>query len=476
MTRPASPNGEDAVTELTRSAYVPRTPEAFIHDADGNLTADARWRYTWDAENRLVAVESAAAALAAGVPRQKLEFAYDGQARRVAKKVFSWNPASGLWNLISDFRFLYDGWNLLAEFGVSSSSPLTFTLTRSFVWGLDLSGSLQGAGGVGGLLFATNHTLPPAPSSLLPCFDGNGNVTGAINAADGTVAARFDYNAFGETLVADGSAAGALPFRFSTKYTDDETGLLYYGYRYYQPSNSRWLSRDPLEEPGGANLYGMAGNAPTNTVDFLGLWTSMPFGGQHDTLTRNSLQTAFAGMGTQVDADCRNRIAKAIVDGNLGQDSAYGQDLRRHFNRAYFVKESPQEIQERRTAARNAYSAYLRSAEASFNFNSNCWARLETLGRLSHSWQDYYGHGIHTNQGFIDPITGSPEDLADFWPSSYHEPSLFSANGEHNNVSPEPASGNSRRFSQAEEYVTGRYQQMLEVWMQACRCACREGK
>jgi RHS repeat-associated protein len=264
------PNGEDAVTELTRSAYVPRTPEAFTHDADGNLTADARWTYSWDAENRLVAVESAAAALAAGVPRQKLEFAYDGQSRRVAKKVFSWNPASGLWNLISDFRFLFDGWNLLAEFGVSASSPLTFTLTRSFVWGLDLSGSFQGAGGVGGLLFATNHTLPPAPSSLLPCFDGNGNVTGAVNAADGTVAARYDYTAFGETLVADGAAATALPFRFSTKFTDDETGLLYYGYRYYSPPTGRWPSRDSIAEDGGPNLYGLVGNDSLSDIDALG--------------------------------------------------------------------------------------------------------------------------------------------------------------------------------------------------------------
>ncbi|MBL9215485.1 MAG: type IV secretion protein Rhs, partial [Opitutaceae bacterium] len=48
--------GEDAVTEITRSAFVPETPEVFSYDADGNLLADARWTYTWDAENRLVAM------------------------------------------------------------------------------------------------------------------------------------------------------------------------------------------------------------------------------------------------------------------------------------------------------------------------------------------------------------------------------------------------------------------------------------
>ena len=42
---------------------------------------------------------------------------------------------------------------------------------------------------------------------------------------------------------------------FSAKYTEVETGLLYYGYRYYQPSTGRWLSRDPMSEQGALNLY-----------------------------------------------------------------------------------------------------------------------------------------------------------------------------------------------------------------------------
>jgi RHS repeat-associated protein len=40
--------------------------------------------------------------------------------------------------------------------------------------------------------------------------------------------------------------ARANPFRFSTKYQDDETDLLYYGYRYYNAGTGRWLSRDPI--------------------------------------------------------------------------------------------------------------------------------------------------------------------------------------------------------------------------------------
>ena len=64
---------------------------------------------------------------------------------------------------------------------------------------------------------------------------------------------------------------GGVSFRFSAKYTDLETGLLYYGYRYYQPNTGRWLSRDPMEEQGGANLYCIVANDLVSNYDHLGL-------------------------------------------------------------------------------------------------------------------------------------------------------------------------------------------------------------
>jgi RHS repeat-associated protein len=60
-------------------------------------------------------------------------------------------------------------------------------------------------------------------------------------------------------------------FAFSTKYEDTETGLLYYGYRYYGPEMGRWISRDPISERGGINMYGVASNDIINRVDILGL-------------------------------------------------------------------------------------------------------------------------------------------------------------------------------------------------------------
>ena len=65
----------------------------------------------------------------------------------------------------------------------------------------------------------------------------------------------------------------STPFQFSTQYTDNETDLVYYGYRYYSPALGRWLSRDPIEEQGGLNLYGFVNNDPVNKWDRLGLWS-----------------------------------------------------------------------------------------------------------------------------------------------------------------------------------------------------------
>jgi RHS repeat-associated protein len=65
--------------------------------------------------------------------------------------------------------------------------------------------------------------------------------------------------------------ARANPFRFSTKYQDDQTDLLYYGYRYYSPNTGRWISRDQLGENAGLNLYRFASGDAANRVDALGL-------------------------------------------------------------------------------------------------------------------------------------------------------------------------------------------------------------
>ena len=56
--------------------------------------------------------------------------------------------------------YLYEGWNVIAEFTTSPGGAGSKTLTKTVTWGSDLSGTLQGAGGVGGLLWCRFYNTP----------------------------------------------------------------------------------------------------------------------------------------------------------------------------------------------------------------------------------------------------------------------------------------------------------------------------
>jgi RHS repeat-associated protein len=246
-----------AGTTNTGGFVFPANSQALTYDLDGNLAFDGIWTYEWDGENRLIAMTMTNVASIAATNRLRLEFAYDFQGRRVQKKVSHWN--GGPWTLDSDSRFVYDGWNLLAILNSDLS------LQTSFMWGQDLSGTMDQAGGIGGLLMLTTHSIPN--TNCFVSYDGNANVMALLDAGGEAVAGRYEYSPFGELLRATGPLANANPFRFSTKSADDETGLVYYGYRYYSPGLGRWLSRDPIDEADLINLYNALRNCPVGVTD-----------------------------------------------------------------------------------------------------------------------------------------------------------------------------------------------------------------
>ncbi len=247
-------------TSVTGNAYVAKTPELYNYDADGNLLTDGRWTYAWDGENRLLSMTSLTGAPAGS--QLQLNFAYDYQGRRIQKSVWTWNGTS--WIISgSATNYAYDGWNCIAAL---NSTP---SLLESFLWGSDLSGSLQGAGGVGGLLEVSYYGTPAM--NCFVAFDGNGNASALVNAANGATVANYEYGPFGEVIRATGPMAKANPFRWSTRYQDDESDLVMYPFRPYNPSTGRWLSRDPIGERGGLNLYCFVANDSLSKVDAFGL-------------------------------------------------------------------------------------------------------------------------------------------------------------------------------------------------------------
>jgi len=257
--------------ESNVTAVLPPNPEQYRYDLNGNLLADAWRNYEWDAENRLIAIESRVGTIGPAV-RRRSEFTCDAQWRRVRARHYAWDSGTDNWQLTTDHCFVWNDWLLVSEVRTQASG----VSTNHYAWGLDLSGTLQGAGGIGGLLAVTTLNLEPATlNCLLPLADGNGNIT-EYATGTGTVVARFEYDPFGGTVREEVPAGVDLPFRFSSKYEEAEWGVYYYGYRYYSPEVGRWLSRDPVGSRGGVNLYVLIRNHAISSIDALGLKEEQP--------------------------------------------------------------------------------------------------------------------------------------------------------------------------------------------------------
>ena len=239
VTNTYTANNLNQYTTILRASASPRE---ITHDLDGNMTQCGDLAYIYDAANRLKTVSSNGVLLVTNF--------YDAKSRRV-KKVTSEATTT----------FFYDGWNLVEE-RIAYTNGISSTIR--YFWGKDLSGTLQGAGDVGGLLYLTIDGVPYVPN-----YDNIGNITRYLD-ANGNVVAQYTYDAFGGTLSQSGTLASFFRHRFSTKYLDVETGFYYYGYRFYHPDLCRWLNRDPIGEDGGVNIYGFCKNVPLMYYDIKG--------------------------------------------------------------------------------------------------------------------------------------------------------------------------------------------------------------
>jgi RHS repeat-associated protein len=235
----------------TISAYLPATV-SMTHDTNGNLTFDGRKSFEYDDENQLIRVTVTNA--------WKSEFVYDGKMRRRVRTEFVWSGAAWVTNEV--VRYIYDG-NLAIQERDGSNAPV-----RTVARGRDLSGSMQGAGGIGGMLSLTVHGA--INTNAYYHADGNGNIT-ALVGTNQTLVAKYLYDPYGNTMAMSGDLAETNSYRFSSKEHHANSGMYYYLYRYYVPEVQRWLTEDPIQEQGGMNLYAFIVNNGINLLDPFGL-------------------------------------------------------------------------------------------------------------------------------------------------------------------------------------------------------------
>lgn len=207
------------------------------YSADGELLELDGHAFGYDSAGRIASVSSNGVMLAA--------YAYDPVGRRVLKTTD-----------LAVTRYYYDGWRLVKEIETVASGSETVT---EYFWA---SGERRYE------LLYVKH----AGELYVPIKDQHLNVVAYVDAS-GSVVARYAYDPFGVQTEASGTMAAAFKIRYTSHYTDVESGLVYYGLRHYAPTLGAWVSRDPLEEDGDENLYRFCLNDPVSCLDILGLLT-----------------------------------------------------------------------------------------------------------------------------------------------------------------------------------------------------------
>ncbi len=221
--------------------------QTFAYDADGNLAAGytpdgLAFAAAYDAENRLTSLQ------------------YTNTSGQVCLTEYVYRGDGGLAEMIQltngvaaqDTMLVADGF-----FSLQDRDAMNHSVLREYAWGQGLGG------GIGGLL-----ELKASSSRYAYLYDGKGNVSSVLG-GDQSPQAAYAYDPFGE--LARTSGALIQPMRFSTKRYDDQTGLVYFGVRFYAPVLGAWMTRDPRPRADDLGLYRFVDDNPVQSIDPFGM-------------------------------------------------------------------------------------------------------------------------------------------------------------------------------------------------------------
>jgi RHS repeat-associated protein len=325
--------------------------QAFTYDANGNQLGwkddktGQRRNILWDEENRIRAVYDNGA---------YYHYTYDAAGERVLKgqstgqRVFvngQWKAGSGQ---MGNYTVYVNPYIVLRSGGYTKHYYIEGQRIVSKLgggWNNTGQGPLQAGNGkvdyagrgqkvfdgiVKNLKFlgADGQILTAGKSGKIPPgqVNGTGNVTEAfryfyhpdhlgstsyVTDASGEVYQHLEYFAFGETFVEEHSNTNRTPYLYNSKELDEETGLYYYGARYYDPRTSVWQSVDPkMDKYPGVSPYNYCLNNPLilldpNGADVIIAFTGGPTGGGKTLSPENAGTTGKIVLAAQAEAQAR---------------------------------------------------------------------------------------------------------------------------------------------------------------------------
>ncbi|MFA6118865.1 MAG: RHS repeat-associated core domain-containing protein [Parachlamydiales bacterium] len=251
-----------AISSDQNVTILPQNPPChctFEYDKNGNpvskKTLAEETKYKYDSLDRLIRVEN---------PNYILDFTYDPFNRRLSKKTHKLIQGymSSYWEDNFEY-FLYDNQNEIGSFDENFNQKelriLSDTKTAEIASAIAFE--------IDGYFYA-------------PIYDVSGNVVSLIY--NGGLYEQYKYSAFGERKIYSclqyekEKSQINNPWQFCSKRIDEETGLIFFGRRYYDPILGRWLTPDPKGFKDGLNLYAFVLNDPLIKMDLYGLEVYYP--------------------------------------------------------------------------------------------------------------------------------------------------------------------------------------------------------
>ena len=206
----------------------------YSYDLDGFLTTKIDGSditsYTYSSRGELLNVTLPGSS--------ELEYVHDPLGRRIAKKINGSVVEKYLWQGLTRLLAVYDGANNLLMRFEYADGRMPIALTAEGV---------------------TYYLAYDQVGSLRVVADSSGNVVKSLQ-----------YDSFGN-IINDTNPSFEVPFGFAGGLHDQNTGLVRFGYRDYDPDIGRWTAKDPIVFAGGnTDLYGYVLNDPINLYDPMG--------------------------------------------------------------------------------------------------------------------------------------------------------------------------------------------------------------
>jgi RHS repeat-associated protein len=223
----------------------------YKYDPDGFLTTKTRYKeidvieeitdYEYSSRGELISVNMQPEGEVAKI----VEYVHDPYGRRIAKIVDGSLKEKYLWQGMTRLLAVYDGNDMLLMRFEYADGRMPYAVEK------------------GG-------------EAYYLAYDQVGSLRVVADAA-GNVKKRIDYDSFGNVIL-DTAPTFTVPFGFGGGLQDQDTGLVRFGFRDYDPDVGRWTAKDPIFFKGGdADLYSYVLNDPINRVDPPGLYVKHLF-------------------------------------------------------------------------------------------------------------------------------------------------------------------------------------------------------